>query len=70
MSDTLTRYGFRVGDQVVVKGWPPSSPLIVIDTSDRSLLVLETPSGATLKAGRLQITLVDRPSQPKGAQRE
>jgi hypothetical protein len=58
MTDQLARYNFRVGDQVLVKGWPPSDVLEVIDTSDRALLILQTPSGTTLKVGRLQCTLV------------
>lgn len=53
-------YAFRVGDQVLIKGWPPSNVLEVIDTSDRALLILQTPSGATLKVGRLQVTLVGK----------
>jgi len=60
MTDTLAMYAFRVGDSVIVKGWPPSNVLEVIDTSDRALLVLQTPAGTTLKVGRLQVTLVNR----------
>jgi len=60
MNDTLAMYAFRVGDQVLIKGWPPSNVLEVIDTSDRALLILQTPSGATLKVGRLQVTLVTK----------
>ena len=60
MTDALTQYSFKVGYQVVVKGWPPSNVLEVIDTSDRALLVLQTPAGTTLKVGRLQVTLVNR----------
>jgi len=60
MNETLAMHAFRVGDQVLVKGWPPSDVLEVIDTSDRALLVLQTPAGATLKVGRLQCTLVTK----------
>jgi len=58
MNETLAMYAFRAGDQVLVKGWPPSNVLEMIDASDRALLTLQTPSGATLKVGRLQCTLV------------
>ena len=60
MSNPLDRYNFRMGDQVVVKGWPPSNVLEVIDVSDQALLTLQTPAGTTLKVGRLQVTLVNR----------
>jgi len=62
MNEALAMYAFRVGDQVVVKRWPPSNVLEVVDTSDQALLTLQTPGGATLKVGRLQVTLVHRPA--------
>ena len=58
MTDPTARYNFKTGDQVVVKGWPPSSPMTVTDTSDRSLLTLELPSGCTVRVGRLACELV------------
>ena len=53
----LQQYNFKAGDQVVVRGWPPSAVMTVIDHSDRSLLILETPGGAQLKVGRLACAL-------------
>ena len=61
MTDTLARYNFRLGDQVVIKGWPPSPTLEVVDVNDRALLTLQAPGGALLRVGRLQVTLIDRP---------
>jgi len=58
MTDPLQRYGFRIGDQVRVRGWPPSTVFEVADTSDRALLTLRTPSGAVLRVGRLAVTRV------------
>jgi len=59
MTDPTARYGFKIGDQVVVKGWPPSSPMTVTDTSDSSLLSLELPSGCSVRVGRLACVLVE-----------
>lgn len=59
MTDSTARYGFKIGDLVVVRGWPPSTAMEVIDTSDRALLTLQTPSGTMLKVGRLAVVLLD-----------
>lgn len=59
MTDTLARYNFRTGDQVLVTGWPTSTVLEVVDTSDSALLTLQTPNGATLRVGRLAVTKTD-----------
>lgn len=59
MTDPTARYGFKIGDQVVIKGWPPSKVLEVVDVSDRALLTLQTPSGAQLKVGRLAVVLTN-----------
>ena len=58
MTDSTARYNFRKGDQVVVRGWPPSSPMTVTDTGDTSLLTLELPSGCSVRVGRLACVLV------------
>lgn len=54
----LNRYNFKPGDHVIVKGWPPSRQLEVVDTSDRSLLTLKASNGSTLKIGRLAVVKV------------
>jgi hypothetical protein len=43
---------FRVGDQCVIKGWPPVT-LEIIDTSDPAMLTLRGPTGQTMRVGRL-----------------
>jgi len=53
MTDPLAKHNFKVGDRVTVRGWPPSPVLTVIDTSDPSLLTLQTVGGAQLRVGRL-----------------
>ncbi len=58
MTGPTARYSFKVGDQVVVKGWPPTSPMTVTDTSDTALLTLELPSGCSVRVGRLACVLV------------
>lgn len=59
----LARYAFKSGDTVCIKGIPPSPPMRVIDCSDRSLLLLEAPTGAVVRLGRLQVALVERGGQ-------
>ena len=44
----------KPGDRVFVKGWPPQS-LEVVDCSDRSIVVLRSEHGATVKVGRLAV---------------
>jgi hypothetical protein len=44
----------KPGDRVLVKGWPPVS-MEVIDASDRSILVLRSAYGTSLKVGRLAV---------------
>ena len=66
MTDSTARYGFKIGDQVVVKGWPPTSPMTVTDTSDRSLLTLELPSGCNVRVGRLACDLVQTDNDSTG----
>jgi hypothetical protein len=56
MSSQLTSYNFQTGDSVIVNGWPASTVLEVTDASDRSLLTLRAPNGASLKVGRLAVT--------------
>ncbi len=58
MSNPTTRYGFKIGDQVAIRGWPASSPMTVTDTGDSALLTLELPSGCTVRVGRLACELV------------
>lgn len=54
----LTQYSLKPGDHVIVKGWPPSRQLEVVDTSDRSLLTVKASNGSTLKVGRLAVVKV------------
>lgn len=55
MNDALQRFSFRTGNQVLVDGWPPSTVLKVVDTSDNALLTLRTPNGVTVRVGRLAV---------------
>ena len=48
----------RVGDRVYIQGMPVMA-LEVIDCSDPSLIVLQAPNGATLKAGRKTVIRVE-----------
>ena len=41
----------KVGDRVFVQGFPPRS-LEVVDASNRSIVILRSEHGATLKVGR------------------
>jgi acyl CoA:acetate/3-ketoacid CoA transferase alpha subunit len=56
----------KPGDQVLVEGWPPSAVLKVVDTSDRSLVILRTPNGALLKIGRLAVVECVESGNPSG----
>jgi hypothetical protein len=58
VTDTLAKHQFRVGDEIVCLGWPPSPPLTVTDTSDASLLTCELPSGCTVRVGRAACEIV------------
>lgn len=58
VNETLQRFSFRIGDEVCVKGWPPSSPMVVTDTSDQSLLTLELPSSYQVRVGRAAVMLI------------
>ena len=58
MSDPLAKHAFRPGDEVRILGIPPSPPMRIIDCTDPALLVLEAPSGYTVRVGRLSCELV------------
>lgn len=51
----------QVGDLVRIGGW--HAWFRVADVEDPALLVLETESGARLKAGRLSISEIQRPTK-------
>ena len=55
----------KPGDKVFVRGWPPVS-LEVVDASDRSILVLRSEHGSTLKVGRLAVIRIETPGRLPG----
>ncbi len=60
MNESLARYAFEVGDTVCIRRIPPSAPMEVIDCSDKSLLVLQAPTGAVVRVGRRAVQMVER----------
>lgn len=47
----------RVGDRILIAGWPPHA-LEVIDTTDPALLVVIGPTGREFKVGRSTVAAI------------
>jgi hypothetical protein len=66
MIPDLNLVNLKPGDQVLVKGWPASVVLKVVDISNRALMILRTPNGALLKIGRLAVVEDVQSGNPSG----
>lgn len=57
MAKRIESATIRIGDHVLIAGWPPHA-LEVIDTTDPALLVVIGPTGRELKVGRLTVAVI------------